>query len=458
MRGCYSAVLCHGRDLGGLGLRALKVMSICGCVMFLAASSVGAQDWNQWQGPTRNGRWETSGTIDHFPKSGPTFVWRQKVANGYSGPAVAQGKVIVLDYVRTEGDTTPNPGTKNPLQGSERIQCFEAETGKPLWTHEYKCDYLISYPNGPRATPVIDGERVYTLGAEGHLKCLELSSGRVVWEKELKKEYQLESAPYWGFAAHPLIDGDTLYCVVGGEGSVAVAFDKESGRERWRSLSAPVQGYCPPTIVEAHGIRTLLIWHSLAINGLNPKTGEVYWSFDLAPAYEMPIIAPIQSGNLVLATALQGTSLLIELGTEPTAAKEVWRGGGIHSDHNPPLIIDGHIYGVSERGQLKCCELQSGKEVWESLATANNGRPVNSGTGFMVHGDGKFFMFIETGELIIAKLTPEGCEELDRAQVLQPTSRTGSRQVVWSHPAFVGTRMFVRNDNELVCVELLIRQ
>lgn len=426
-----------------------------GLFFTVALTSVSsAQDWNQWQGPNRNGRWETSATIDKFAASGPEIVWRQKVANGYSGPSVAGGKLVVMDFVRTEGDPTPNPGTKSALQGSERVHCLDVATGKVLWTHSYECSYLISYPNGPRAAPVIDGNRVYTLGAEGNLKCLDLANGKIVWEKDLKSEYKLESAPHWGFAAHPLIDGDSLYCIVGGEGSVAVAFDKNSGKELWRSLSAPVQGYCPPTIVEAHGIRTLLIWHSHAINGLNPKTGEVYWSFDLVPAYEMPIIAPIQSGNQVLATALQGTSLLIELGTDPKAAKEVWRGRGIHSDHNPPLIVDGHIYGVSERGPLKCCELQSGTEVWESMATANNGRPVNSGTGFFVHGDGKYFMFIETGELIIAKLSPEGCEELDRAKILEPTSRTGSRKVVWSHPAFASTRMYVRNDEEIVCVEL----
>ncbi|MBL8890671.1 MAG: PQQ-like beta-propeller repeat protein [Planctomycetaceae bacterium] len=437
-----------------LVLQGLFVLAGLLVVNGLGSPCTLGQDWNQWQGPQRNGRWETTGTLDKFAASGPNYVWRQKISNGYSGPAVAGGKVVVLDYVRSDGDDTPNPGTRGELKGKERVQCLSAVDGKVLWTREYDCAYSISYPNGPRATPVIDGDRVYTLGAEGNLVCWELASGKIVWEKSLKVEYKLENAPHWGFAAHPLIDGDTLYCIVGGEGSVAVAFDKSSGKELWRSLSAPVQGYCPPTMVTANGYRTLLIWHSKAINGLNPETGELYWSFDLEPAYEMPIIAPIQSGNLVLATALQGTSLLIELGDKPTQAKEIWRGKGIHSDHNPPLIVDGHIYGVSERGQLRCCELETGNELWESLATANNGRPVNSGTGFMVLGDGKYFMFIETGELVIARLSPTGCEELDRAKILEPTSRTGSRKVVWSHPAFAGTRMYVRNDQEIVCVEL----
>jgi len=283
---------------------------------------------------------------------------------------------------------------------------------------------------------------------------LQLATGDVIWEKELKQDYELESAPYWGFAAHPLVSGDTLYCVVGGPGSVAVAFDKMTGKERWRNLSAKSPGYCPPTIVESHGQQTLIIWHSEALNGLDPRSGEVYWSYDLAPAYEMPIIAPIQSGQYVLATALQGTSLLLELGASPQETKIVWQGNGIHSDHNPPLIVDGHLYGISGRGQLHCCELVSGQRLWETVETTPNGRPANSATGFLVYNNDKFFIFIETGELILAKLNPQGYEELDRVRVLEPTSRTGNREVVWSHPAFAGTRMFARNDKELVCIEL----
>lgn len=430
------------------------VLALVGLGVLVVPFAAVGQDWPQWQGPNRDGRWQTGPTLDRFPTDGPKIVWRREVAKGYSGPAVADGKVVLTDFVQTEGDATPNPGVKNPLKGSERIHCLNASDGSVLWTHEYPCDYLMSYPNGPRATPLIDGEKVYVLGAEGHLKCLQMADGDVVWEKDLKSEYHLESGPYWGFSAHPLIDGDTLYCVVGGQGSVAVAFDKRTGKEQWRALSAKAQGYCPPTMVEAHGHKTLLIWHSEAINGLDPTTGAVRWSQDLAPPYEMPIIAPIQTGNFVLATALQGASLLLELQPNPAEVREVWRGKGIHSDHNPPLIVGDHLYGVSGRGQLHGCDIQTGERLWESLITAPGGRPANSATGFMVKADDKYFIFIETGELVIAKLSPEGAEELSRGQVLEPTARTGNRRVVWSHPAFAGSRMYARNDKEIVCVEL----
>jgi outer membrane protein assembly factor BamB len=417
-------------------------------------SVVTADDWNQWLGPNRDGTWNETGTIDAFPESGPKVLWRAAVAGGYAGPAVAGGRVYVADYVLREGDATPNPGRKNELIGDERLTCFDAVTGEQVWQHAYECRYHLSYPGGPRVTPVVDGDRVYALGAEGNLICLNTADGKVVWQRDLKADFGLESAPYWGFAAHPLVDGDTLYSIVGGEGSVVVAFDKMTGQEKWRALSARSQGYCPPTMIEAGGTKQLLIWHPEALNSLNPETGEVYWSFELAPAYDMSIIAPIRHGDYLYTTGLDGTSLLLKLDPETPAATEVWRGHGPHPDHNPPIIVDGYIYGVDNSGQLRCFELESGDRVWEDLATCTNGRPASSTTGFIVRNGDKYFIATEQGELIIARMSPEGFQELDRGKMLEPTSRTGNRQVVWSHPAFAGKCVFARNDKELVCISL----
>jgi len=412
------------------------------------------QDWNQWQGADRNGVWHESGTLDKFPEDGPRVVWRKEIAGGYAGPAVSDGRVVVMDYLRTDGDATPNPGKRSELSGSERVICFDAKSGEEIWKYEYACEYKISYPAGPRATPTIDGDQVYTLGAEGMLTCLSMKDGSKVWNKDLKQEFGMEQAPLWGFSAHPLVDGDTLYCLVGGKGSVAVAFDKNTGQDKWKSLSAKSPGYCPPTMIEAGGTKQLIIWHPESLNSLNPETGETYWSFAMKPAYEMSIIAPIKSGNYLLATALQGTSLLLELDKDAPNATEVWRGKGIHSDHNPPLVVDGYMYGVSERGPLFCCELMSGKKVWDSMATTATGRPASSTTGFIVKNGDKYFIANEIGELIIAKMSPDGFQEIDRAKILEPTSQTGNRAVVWSHPAFSNKCVFARNDKELVCISL----
>lgn len=207
-------------------------------------------------------------------------------------------------------------------------------------------------------------------------------------------------------------------------------------------------------MIESGGVRQLLIFHPQSLNSLNPENGEVYWSFQMEPAYDMSIIAPIRYENFLYTTALQGTSLLLKLDPDRPAATEVWRGNGVFPDHNPPLIVDGHIYGVDVKGHLRCIELESGQRLWESLATAPNGRPASSTTGFIVKNNDHYYLMTEQGELIIAKLSPAGYEELDRAKILQPTAQTGNRDVVWSHPAFADRCVFARNDKEIVCYSL----
>src|SRR5262249_11935418 len=157
----------------------------------------------------------------------------------YAGPAVAGGRVYVTDRVLGKDVRNPKSGFGRPsLPGQERVLCLDEATGKVLWTHSYPCTYEIAYPAGPRATPLVHDGKVYTLGAMGDLFCLEAATGKPLWSKNFPKDYNV-AVPQWGFAAHPLLDGDRLICVVGGRGSVAVAFDKDTGKEVWRALSAP---------------------------------------------------------------------------------------------------------------------------------------------------------------------------------------------------------------------------
>src|SRR5207244_3876391 len=133
------------------------------------------------------------------------------------------------------------------------------------WKHEYPCAYRISFPAGPRCTPTVQDGKVYTLGAMGNLYCLDAADGKVLWSKDFPKEYQAP-VPLWGFCGHPLVDGQKLFCVAGGPGSVAVALDKDTGKELWRSLTAKEQGYSAPTLIKAGGTRQLLIWDAAALH------------------------------------------------------------------------------------------------------------------------------------------------------------------------------------------------
>ncbi len=421
----------------------------------LAAS---ADEWPQWLGPQRDSVWREEGILDEFPESGLKVEWRAPVAHGYSGPAVAGGRVFVMDYVVEEGEIRNNPTVRDELEGTERVLCFDATSGKLLWKHEYARPYRISFAGGPRCTPTVDGDRVYALGAEGNLWCLSVTDGRVLWSKDFVEDYGAET-PLWGVAAHPLVDGDTLYCVVGGEESTAVAFDKHSGRERWRALSAEYQGYCPPTMFEHAGTPQLVIWHGDAINGLAPNSGEVHWSVPLKPSYGMAIAAPRKLGPYLFASGYGRVGVLLKLADDRPAVDIVWRGEpqtAVYSSNVTPFMLDGVIYGCDiQTGALMAVRMADGERLWQTVApTMGPDRRGRYGTAFLIRHEDRFFLFSETGDLILARLSSEGYEELDRTRVLEPTNEVFGRRLVWSHPAFAHRSVFARNDKELVRVSL----
>ncbi|HMP17960.1 MAG TPA: PQQ-like beta-propeller repeat protein, partial [Gemmatales bacterium] len=310
-----------------------------------------------------------------------------------------------------------------------------------------------------RCTPAVHEGLVYILGAEGHLACLDAETGSRRWAKELKQEYKTE-APMWGFCSHPLIDGNKLICGVGGEGSVVVAFQRKTGQEIWKAGQASEQGYCPPSIIEMGNTRQLIHWNADKIVSYDPETGKEYWSQPLAPNYKMSIMSPRLEGNYLFAGGIGFVSACLELDTSRPAARLLWQGDKSKSVcpvNSTPIVENGYIYGVDQPGQLRCVELKTGKRIWETVQATfgrKDARPNNSGTCFLVKNQDKFFLFSETGHLIIARLTPEGYEELSRARILEPTNECFGRDVVWSHPAFADKCCFARNDKEIVCVSL----
>lgn len=440
-------------------------LNVCrgSCVLSVAvlmmAPACWADDWPQWLGPSRNDVWTETGILEKFPDTGAQVVWRSPIAGGYSGPAVADGKVYVTDFVVAAGEVKNDPSARAELKGKERVLCLNAADGKPLWTHEYACDYVISYPAGPRTTPAVAAGKVYTLGAEGNLLCLDATSGQLLWSKDLRRTYKTES-PIWGFCGHPLIDGQKLICLVGGEGSVAVAFDKDTGRELWRSLSStPDSGYCPPTIIEAGGQRQLLIWHPQALNGLDPETGKVLWSEPLDPQYGMSCSTPQKAGDFLYVSGIGNCAALFKLRQDKPAVEEVWTGkptSAVFCSNSTPQIDGETIFGNDcQTGSLRAVKLSTGQRLWETFAPTSGGeRRQSHGNAFITKNADRYFLFSETGDLVIARLTPEKYEEISRAHVIEPTNEAFGRRVVWSHPAYAMRSAFIRNDKEIIRVNL----
>jgi len=418
------------------------------------APTVRADDWPNWMGPKRDNIWRETGILGKFPEGGPKVVWKAAVAGGYSGPAVAAGKVVVTDYVTKDNVKVDNFDRKT-YSGIERVLCLDEATGKEIWKHELPVRYTISYPAGPRCTPVIHDGKVYTQGSEGHLFAFDLATGKIVWSHDLKAEYKTKSA-LWGYAGHPMIDGKKLICLVGGEGSHCVAFDTATGKVIWKALSSEERGYSSPTIVTAGGARQLLLPHPEGISAVDPETGKTLWEVDYAATNGSTIMSPIVWKDYLYFGGYSNKNLLLKLDADKPGATQVWRdvkGKGISPVNVQPIADGNVIYGFDQNGELMAVELPSGKRLWSTTAPLVK-KPLPSGTAFIVRNGERYFLFNELGELLIAKLTPKGYEEIDRAKVISPSNVAFGRDVVWCMPAFANKRMYVRNDNELLCIDL----
>jgi outer membrane protein assembly factor BamB len=431
------------------------------------SSAAAAGDWPQWMGPHRDGVWPETGILDRLPPGGPKVLWRAPVAVGYAGPAVAGNRVFLTDYLTRDAVTKEKGGgpadfKRVNLAGVERVLCFSADKGELLWKHEYDCPYKIAYPNGPRCTPAVQDGKVYTLGAMGNLLCLDAEKGTVLWSRDFPRDFGVK-VPLYGYCGHPLVDGRKLLCVAGGEGTTAVAFDKDTGKELWRALSSTQTGHSPPTLIEAGGVRQLLVWHGEALNSLDPETGKPYWSVPLAPWMGMAIMTPRKDGDYLFAGAGFGTAVGLKLAADRPAVSEAWRGprnmkdSGLFPMMMTPFAEGGVLYGVDQPGQFRAVKIATGERLWESWLPVTGmaeSRPVYCGTAFVVRNGDRFFLFNERGELLIARLSPKGYEEVSRWKMLEPTGSYGARAVVWSHPAFANRGIYTRNDKELVCASL----
>lgn len=419
----------------------------------------GIHDWPQWLGPQRDGVWRETGIVEKFPAGGPPVRWRTPIGAGYSGPAVAGGRVYVMDRLLVK--QTGQNFNRGVIPGNERVLCLNEADGKILWQHEYDCPYDISYPAGPRVTPIVQDGKVFTVGSEGNLFCLNADTGKVIWSRNYQRDYNVQS-PLWGFSSHPLLDGQKLICLVRGPGTTVVAFDKDTGKEIWRALSAKEPGYCPPVIFEAGGKRQLIIWHPEALNSLNPESGKVYWSIPCNARSGMTIATPRRNGDWLFVSSFYNGPLMVRLAPDQPAASVVWRGlsqnerntDKLHAVICTPFLEDGYIYGVCSYGQFRCLKADTGERVWETFAPTTGGAPERWANAFIIKNGDRFFLPNEKGDLIIAKLSPKGYEEISRAHLLEPANTDPRRPVVWSHPAFANRCMYARNDKEIICVSL----
>ena len=215
----------------------------------LSHTTVARSDsWKAWLGNRADSIWtENEKSLDLEAKP-LKLAWKSKLGGGYSGPSIHGDSVAVMDFTPATGEKAPaNVFDRGTVRGKEGIQCFDLQTGSLKWSHSYDETYTISYPAGPRTTPIFTENRVIALGAEGRLSVIDRANGKLIWEKDFKEAFQSKT-PLWGFAGHPLLFDGSIICLVGGDdGAGVVSFDLITGKENWRALNLNEMGYWPCT-------------------------------------------------------------------------------------------------------------------------------------------------------------------------------------------------------------------
>jgi outer membrane protein assembly factor BamB len=404
-------------------------------------SAASADNWPQFRGPNRDGVWSESGVLESFPADGVKVRWRKPVGPGWSTPVVADGRVFVTDVQLAT----------NPAQ--ERIHCLDATTGESRWSYAYDADYpdfarTVEHASPPTATPIVEQGRVYFTGGTGQVHCLQASTGKLLWEKQLAAQYEISTL---SCRASPLVEGDLLIVVAGGKpGAYLVALDKNSGREVWHALEEAISN-SSPIVITAAGTRQLIVWTSESVTALAPTTGELLWRERLLTSSNDGNATPVARENRLLISGL-----MFELAADRPGAKALWPKSRavarrVLSNTSTPLVRDDHVYSARTGGELVSLDARTGEQVW----TTDKVTGLKSGASIHLVADGDAtWLFTDEGNLILARLTPQGYQELGRAHLLEPTSFFSGKLLAWVPPAFANRHVYARNDKEIVCASL----
>jgi outer membrane protein assembly factor BamB len=419
------------------------------------------EDWPKFLGPSGDSVSSEKGIITNWPANGLKIVWQTKLGLGYSPPTISRGRIFLFDAY---------PDASRKFNHS-RLSCRESETGKELWKFEYDSDYddYFGYDNGPRCSPIVEGDRVYLHGAEGMLHCLNVESGKVLWKVNTHSEY-LVLQNFFGVGSCPLVYDDLVIVPVGGSpkgtpagvddflarkgnGTCLVAFDKFTGKEKYR-LGDELASYSSPIIAKFNGKTLGLYLARGGLIGFDPKTGkqEFHHPWRARMLESVNAANPVVVGDKILISECYGIgSSLLKL--KDNGLEEIWsdadkgRGASLRCHWNTPVYHDGYVYASSGRhtneAELRCVELATGKVMWRQ-------RGLTRSSLLMV--DGHFVCQCEDGNLLLLKINPQKYEEVSRwdlgeAQLLEYPA--------WGAPVLSHGLMYLRGKERLVCVELI---
>lgn len=390
----------------------------------------GVADWPNWRGTNFEGKSATTGIQTNWSK-GLKKLWNvnylcQNIATASWSSPVVQGNRLIV------------PGRD---RDHDLLFCINTENGELIWTGSYEAETGRSHGPGPRATPFIDEDKIYTFGRSGDLVCWQLLDGKMIWHKNVKDEGGSE--PTWGYSTTPLVLND-MVIVQGGGTALVQAYNKSTGDLIWKSMDGDV-GYSAAITMNLQNEKLLLIYHGSGLSLLDPSNGKPYWTAPWATSYGVNATTPIVSDDIIFHTS--GYKMGCEaLQVSKSGFTVLWESNAMEAQHSDPILIDGYIYGYSgdssrPNGQFKCIELSTGQEMW------NTGE---IGQGTTTFADGHLICQDIKGNIYLVNPNPESFKLIGEIK----SALADVKSPAWTVPVVANGKLYLRYLQQLSCYEL----
>ena len=414
----------------------------------LLLSSASASDWPQWQGPDRNAVSRERGLLQEWPKDGPPLAWKATgIGKGMGGIAVSQG------HIYTTGDDA---------QQTAWLYVLNESDGKPKWSAKIGPGGNpgnVFKPFGPRATPAVDGDRLYILSQTGDLVCFTTVEGKEVWRVNFVKDLG-GILPVWGFSESPLVDGDKIICTPGATDATLMALEKRTGKPIWKCkvpegptgdrgfLGTSGAAYASAIAVDFEGARQYVQLTATTLVGVAASDGNLLWRYDRASnTHRINCTTPLYHDGMVIAASAYdaggGAVKLSKGGSGAITAEEIYFTPKMKNHHGGMIVVDGCLYGTAggnRGGFLVCFDVRTGKDLWSERRAPK---------GSLALADGRLYLRVEEGTLLL--IEPNREKYVERGRFEQPNR---SKEPAWTHPVIVNGKLYVRDQDVLLCYDV----
>jgi len=433
-------------------IRSIALLSSCLLLLACCVSSDAADkrpakaaapaQWRQWRGENRDGASSETGLLDKWEAGGPPLIWKAAgLGRGFSSVSIADGRIFTM------GDRD---------QGQFVIALNLAD-GKELWAARISDVWEPQGYAGPRCTPTVDGSLVYATGPHGDLVCLDSATGKVVWKRNLASDFQGRMHSGWGFSESPLVDQDRVVCTPGGANTAIVALNKKTGAEIWRAaipalgdLGGDGAAYSSIVISQGGGVKQYVQLMGRGVVSVAAKDGRFLWGYNRVANGTANVPTPVVQGNYVFSSSgYQTGAALLELEGKPGGgvdAREVYflDGKEFQNHHGGMILLGDYLYAGHghNAGAPTCLEWKSGKTVWRQ------NRGPGTGSAAIAYADGNLYFRFENGVMALIGASPRGYEEKGHFKI------PGAEGPSWSHPVIAGGKLFLREQDELLCYDV----